>query len=289
MTVRPDRIALSTAGGQVKGIAAAASLAVHAGLAGAVLLWETSFVPPRPPAVLTVDLVIETAAPESGRPGPEERSAAPAAAANAAARPAPDNSLPVASTAAPVEPPPTPPAKGPVDAAAGEAAVPPAAKASFAPPPKARPPRKPVIQPRTVTGSLGDKAQPEQEARLPDAGAPSAGMSGGGSSASSARVSSVEPVAPPTFAAPGRGNPAPRYPSAARRRGLEGRLVLRVAVDRTGKPDRLTLVESSGHALLDEAAIAAVSRWRFTPGRRGGATVAATVDVPIVFRLQASR
>ncbi|MFW6162471.1 MAG: energy transducer TonB, partial [Planctomycetota bacterium] len=45
------------------------------------------------------------------------------------------------------------------------------------------------------------------------------------------------------------------------------------------------VARSSGHAVLDEAAVAAVRRWRFTPARAGGAAVTAEVEIPIRFRL----
>jgi protein TonB len=45
------------------------------------------------------------------------------------------------------------------------------------------------------------------------------------------------------------------------------------------------VVRSSGVASLDQAAQAAVSRWRFTPASSGGRAVEATVEVPVVFRL----
>ena len=53
-----------------------------------------------------------------------------------------------------------------------------------------------------------------------------------------------------------------------------------------GASDAVTILVSSGHPLLDDAALAAVRGWRFNPATRGGAAVAAPVDVPIRFRLQ---
>jgi protein TonB len=42
---------------------------------------------------------------------------------------------------------------------------------------------------------------------------------------------------------------------------------------------------SSGSSLLDDAAIAAVNKWRFVPARQGGNPVAAWVQVPVAFKL----
>ena len=44
------------------------------------------------------------------------------------------------------------------------------------------------------------------------------------------------------------------YPEEARARGVEGQLVLTVAVRRDGTVERIDVIQSSGHALLDDAA-----------------------------------
>ncbi len=80
-------------------------------------------------------------------------------------------------------------------------------------------------------------------------------------------------------------NPKPAYPKMARRRGLEGVVILSVSVSSQGRVRALTLKKSSGHKLLDQAAHKAVKRWRFTPATRGGINVGAKVDVPIRFSL----
>jgi protein TonB len=77
------------------------------------------------------------------------------------------------------------------------------------------------------------------------------------------------------------------YPTAARRRGIEGRVLLEVAVDADGRAVAVRVAESSGHRLLDEAALRAVRDWRFTPARQDGRAVAAKVRVPVTFRLAA--
>ena len=93
-------------------------------------------------------------------------------------------------------------------------------------------------------------------------------------------------VVPPRYAAPGRGNPLPVYPRAARRANLEGRLILRVEVTMFGRADNVKILKGSGHTVLDRAAQRAVKRWRFEPGRRAGVPVRAGVDIPVVFRLK---
>lgn len=82
-------------------------------------------------------------------------------------------------------------------------------------------------------------------------------------------------------------NPLPNYPRSARRRRLEGTVLLFVCVDREGAPTRVSVRTSSGFDSLDRAALEAVNRWRFEPARRNGVATAGEVLVPVEFRLEA--
>ena len=81
-------------------------------------------------------------------------------------------------------------------------------------------------------------------------------------------------------------NPRPAYPELARQRGQEGQVVLLVNVDVRGNPTKVLVEASSEYALLDQAAIKAIQRWRFNPASRNGEAVPGTVRVPVTFRLQ---
>ncbi|MBC2711803.1 MAG: TonB family protein [Desulfosarcina sp.] len=81
-------------------------------------------------------------------------------------------------------------------------------------------------------------------------------------------------------------NPPPVYPSIARRRGYHGTVILEVFVKENGRVGDLRIFQSSTHKLLDRAAMKAVKRWQFEPGRHGDRTVAMWVRVPVEFRLQ---
>ena len=61
--------------------------------------------------------------------------------------------------------------------------------------------------------------------------------------------------------------------------------MLRLEVLESGAVGKIELVQSSGHSVLDEAAIRAVQRWRFEPARSGSAAVACSIEVPIRFKL----
>lgn len=78
----------------------------------------------------------------------------------------------------------------------------------------------------------------------------------------------------------------PKYPMRARRNGIEGHVVLRVEILSNGQPGDISIKSSSGDDSLDEAAINAVNRWRFTPARNGlGQAVDCYSTVPIDFSL----
>jgi protein TonB len=67
--------------------------------------------------------------------------------------------------------------------------------------------------------------------------------------------------------------------------GLEGTVVIRILVDAQGKVDRVVVVASSGHAVLDESAVDAARRWRFRPPLEEGHPTAMVHEVRICFRL----
>ncbi|MFL6657753.1 MAG: energy transducer TonB [Massilia sp.] len=95
----------------------------------------------------------------------------------------------------------------------------------------------------------------------------------------------VEPLTEPRGYAGYLSNPAPDYPPAAQKRGLEGRVVLKVHVLASGQPDSVAVAKSSGHQVLDEAALKAVTQWAFAPARRGQNPVDGWVQVPLTFKI----
>jgi sulfite reductase (NADPH) flavoprotein alpha-component len=94
------------------------------------------------------------------------------------------------------------------------------------------------------------------------------------------------PVTPPVFNADYLVNPPPAYPALSRRKGEEGRVVLRVLVNAAGAAQAVEIRASSGHERLDVAALETVRRWKFVPARRGAEPVSAWVLVPISFKLE---
>ena len=76
-------------------------------------------------------------------------------------------------------------------------------------------------------------------------------------------------------------NPKPAYPSISRRLNEQGQTTVRVLIGTDGQPQRAEIAKSSGFARLDEAAVAAVLRWRYLPGKRGGVAEAMWFNVPV--------
>jgi len=96
------------------------------------------------------------------------------------------------------------------------------------------------------------------------------------------QIAGVEDKTPPDFS----GNRPPEYPSDAVRRKLEGDTMLRIKINSAGKVIVVAVVKSSGHRILDQAAIAAVRTWRGQPARRGGRPVEVEETLPVRFRLR---
>jgi protein TonB len=96
----------------------------------------------------------------------------------------------------------------------------------------------------------------------------------------------VEEYTPPSFNAEYLHNPAPEYPPMAKRRGEQGRVLLRVTVSASGEASVVAVSQSSGYALLDQSALQAVKNWQFVPARFNNHAVVAEVTVPVRFTLE---
>jgi protein TonB len=79
--------------------------------------------------------------------------------------------------------------------------------------------------------------------------------------------------------------PPPVFPAEARKTRLSGTVLLLVQIDEHGRPLSIDLRKTSGHAILDTAALRAVRAWRFEPARRDGKPVDARLEIPIRFAL----
>lgn len=230
-----------------------AALVVHLLAALAFRIPPARPTPPAPGAAIRVSL--RAAPPEAPRRAPE--SAKPVAAAPPAATQVPKAPAPVVKR----EPTPareTRPTPRPTPEPARVVQTPPPAVAAAAS--------------RAEVSAAAAAAPAPPEAREESEGA--AGWSPPSEDAD-------PPDVPPDYA----HNPRPIYPVAARRRGDEGVVTLRVEVLPSGKPGAIEIKSSSGYEALDEAAVKAVSGWTFAPARRGDRPVRAWIEAPIRFSL----
>lgn len=76
----------------------------------------------------------------------------------------------------------------------------------------------------------------------------------------------------------------PQYPFEMRRAGITGEVLVAFIVDSNGDVQQAYAVRSSQRE-FEQAAINAVSKWKFKPGRKGGRAVNTKMNVPIVFSI----
>ena len=158
-------------------------------------------------------------------------------------------------------------------------------------PARTEPPRKPV--PPSVAPLPPTPTKKASPVAAPVLAAPAtASASSAFAVVPPAAAPAAEPAAAPPPALVGARfdadylhNPKPVYPAASRRLGEEGRVLLRVRVSAQGLPLSVDVRQSSGSPRLDEAARAAVERWRFVPAKQGTEAVESTVVVPLQFTL----
>jgi periplasmic protein TonB len=177
-----------------------------------------------------------------------------------------------------VETPPPPPAETPAPPPPQAIVAP-----QIAPPsPVAPPPRIEVSAPAAPPPRIEAPAPPPEPApRVEKAPAAKAPDSPQTTPSPPAPLSVTQPAVKPEYLS----NPL-QYPLASRRMGEQGKVILRVLVDQSGLPARVEVATSSGYPRLDNAAVATVKQWRFSPARQGEKAISDWVHVPLVFRLE---
>jgi protein TonB len=213
-----------------------------------------------------VKLIVGDVAPMEVRMVPAEQAAQPDPPLDEPP-PLPDVKPPPPDLATIVDPPPPdlPPPEFPI------------AKIDIPPPPDMPPPVIPVEKPpkpKPVPPKPVQKQPPAPQAPVeaqPQQAAPAA------------------PAAPKTISASQLGYlvpPNPIYPARSRKAGEEGKVMVRVLIDVTGRPAQVSMQTSSGHPELDQSALSAVRAAQFRPYAEGGIVQAVWVLVPINFVLR---
>lgn len=81
-----------------------------------------------------------------------------------------------------------------------------------------------------------------------------------------------------------RSQASPVYPFEAKRDGRGGSVTVEFVVNESGEVVSPRVADSTD-SIFNEAALRAVSRWRFEPGRKDGHIVRFRMSVPVVFTL----
>lgn len=132
-----------------------------------------------------------------------------------------------------------------------------------------KPTARPAAQPRPKTSTNRATAGQQRSSTQ--------GGRGTGTGAGTAQGSGDSPVGADRWV--GGRMPKPNYPAAARKAGMQGRVVVVFSVDERGYVVSARVSSPSPHAMLNEEALRTVRRWKFRPGPR------ATASRPIVFQL----
>lgn len=80
--------------------------------------------------------------------------------------------------------------------------------------------------------------------------------------------------------------PSPQYPYLARKNQWEGVTVLEMTVRTDGSIGEITVVQSSGYRVLDQAAVKTVKQWCYRPAFKNGKPVTWPIRVRIKFVLE---
>lgn len=78
----------------------------------------------------------------------------------------------------------------------------------------------------------------------------------------------------------------PVYPASARRRGLEGRVTVKLLINEEGCVQRAEIIETIGHAGFRNAVLRVAKQWKFTPPRHQGRRVRVWAVKTVRFRLE---
>ncbi len=100
----------------------------------------------------------------------------------------------------------------------------------------------------------------------------------------------IDEDAPPADFVPVEKEPAPikkiepKYPELAMRAGLEGKVWVKIWVDKEGKPRQVVVLKSDAE-IFNEPAVEAAKQWLFTPAYMNNGPVAVWVSIPFRFKL----
>lgn len=100
----------------------------------------------------------------------------------------------------------------------------------------------------------------------------------------------IDEDAPPADFVPVEKEPVPikkiepKYPELAMRAGLEGKVWVKIWVDKEGRPKQVVILKSDAE-IFNEPAVEAAKQWVFTPAYMNNGPVAVWVSIPFRFKL----
>ena len=80
-------------------------------------------------------------------------------------------------------------------------------------------------------------------------------------------------------------NMAPRYPKRAAKDRISGKVILKVLISADGSVLKTKVVKAEPRGIFEEAAVNAVSNWKFDPAIYNGQAVKMWVKQPVVFKI----
>lgn len=80
---------------------------------------------------------------------------------------------------------------------------------------------------------------------------------------------------------------APHYPEAARRKRIQGQVVMTLSISKKGDVQKVEVVKGlpRGGEGLDKAAVDAMLQWKFEPAKKNGEPVDAEFPMTLTFKL----
>ncbi len=149
--------------------------------------------------------------------------------------------------------------------------------------------RTPGVPVTTFEDPESDRDEPDGEANLDaEAGEETASTHSEPRHITGLRVVETAPQMPRIVGGLGAFYVHIDYPEEAVEQQIEGRLVLNFTVNTDGETEDIRVSESL-HPLCDSAAVAALRKTRFIPGRSNGELVPLRMRLPVRFRLVSSQ
>jgi periplasmic protein TonB len=168
-----------------------------------------------------------------------------------------------------------------------------AVKTASAPAATEQPTKKPVLQKPLLTAPIGVRRAAPSSAEAADIDLGDLPAVPGGTDATGITLPGESERRPskPELTIGGDVKPVqilsrvpPVYPPMARKESISGDVVIRVQVEADGSVSSMKVI--SGHALLRQAAMAALRTWKYQPAMLDGKSVAMQTTVTVQFRMK---